>query len=158
VAQKGRTGSHPAVMQSGPLQAPTTTGGLQRVTRYQYNYSALVSALQTLGYSVAGFVAAAVVNADGQPVAQVAIEDLDIVRVCKQFSAVLKNVDQSLKQERWGVYQHMIISSSDRYILMRLVGGEKKAFQVLITTRDTDPMRSLEMMANVEGAITTALQ
>jgi DNA-binding response OmpR family regulator/predicted regulator of Ras-like GTPase activity (Roadblock/LC7/MglB family) len=158
VAQKGRTGSMPALTESGPLQAPTTTGGLQRVTRYQYNYSALVSALQTLGYSVAGFVAAAVVNADGQPIAQVAIEDLDIVRVCRQFSAVLKNVDQSLKQERWGVYEHMIITSSDRYILMRMVGGEKKAFQVLITTRDTDPMRSLEMMGNVEGAITTALQ
>jgi DNA-binding response OmpR family regulator/predicted regulator of Ras-like GTPase activity (Roadblock/LC7/MglB family) len=158
VASKGRTGSMPSIMESGPLQTPTTTGGLQRVTRYQYNYSALVSALQTLGYSVAGFVAAAVVNADGQPVAQVAIEDLDIMRVCKQFSAVLKNVDQSLKQERWGIYEHMIITSSDRYILMRMVGGEKKAFQVLITTRDTDPMRSLEMMANVEGAITTALQ
>jgi DNA-binding response OmpR family regulator/predicted regulator of Ras-like GTPase activity (Roadblock/LC7/MglB family) len=158
MAPKGRTGSMPALTESGSLQAPTTTGGLQRVTRYQYNYSALVSALQTLGYSVAGFVAAAVVNADGQPVAQVAIEDLDIMRVCRQFSAVLKNVDQSLKQERWGVYEHMIITSSDRYILMRLVGGEKRAFQVLITTRDTDPMRSLEMMANVEGAITTALQ
>ncbi len=155
---KPRGGSNPSSMESGPLQAPTTTGGLQRVMRYQYNYSALVSALQTLGYSVAGFVAAAVVNVDGQPIAQVAVEELDIGRVCRQFSAVLRNVDQSLKQERWGAYEHMIISSSDRYILMRMVGDEKKAFQVLITMRDTDPMRSLEMMVNVEGAITTALQ
>ena len=150
--------SLPGMAESGPLQVPTTTtGNLQRVVRHQYNYSALVSALQTLGYSVAGFVAAAVVSLDGQPIAQVAVEDLDISRVCKQFSAILKNVGLSLKQEQWGTYEHMVLTSTDRYILMRMVGGES-AFQVLITSRDTDPTKSLEMMVNVEGAINTAFQ
>jgi predicted regulator of Ras-like GTPase activity (Roadblock/LC7/MglB family) len=153
----GGNPSSPGVTESGPLQVPTTTGNLQRVVHHQYNYSALVSALQTLGYSVAGFVAAAVVSLEGQPIAQVAVEDLDISRICKQFSAILKNVGQSLGQERWGAYEHMIITSADRCILMRMAGGER-AFQVLITTRDTDPTRSLEMMVNVEGAINTAFQ
>jgi DNA-binding response OmpR family regulator/predicted regulator of Ras-like GTPase activity (Roadblock/LC7/MglB family) len=143
--------------ESGPLRIPTTTGNLQRVARHPYNYSALVSALQTLGYSVAGFVAAAVVSLDGQPIAQVAVEDLDISRVCKQFSIIVKNVGQSLGQEQWGAYEHLVLTSTNRYILMRMVGGES-AFQVLITTRDTDPNRSLEMMLNVEGAINTAFQ
>jgi DNA-binding response OmpR family regulator/predicted regulator of Ras-like GTPase activity (Roadblock/LC7/MglB family) len=157
----GNKPSSPGVMagvaESGPLQVPTTTGNLQRVGRHQYNYSALVSALQTLGYSVAGFVAAAVVSLDGQPIAQVAVEDLDISKVCKHFSAILKNIGQSLGQEQWGAYEHMVLTSTDRYILMRMVGGER-AFQVLITMRDTDPNRSLEMMVNVEGAINTAFQ
>src|SRR5262249_54831354 len=42
------------------------------------NYAALVSALQTLGYSIVGFIAAAVVSIDGHPMAQVAVDDLDI--------------------------------------------------------------------------------
>src|SRR5579883_548274 len=42
------------------------------------NYPALAAALQTLGYSVPGFIAAAVVGLDGSPIAQVTMDDTDI--------------------------------------------------------------------------------
>lgn len=143
--------------ESGP-QAPVYTTGSQRSVKRNYNYSALVSALQTLGYSIRGFIAAAVVSIDGQPIAQVAVDDLDISRMCKHFSNILKGVLQSLDQGVWGKYEDIVITSVDRHILMRVVGNENSAFQVLITTRDSDPRESLEVMANVEGAITAALR
>jgi DNA-binding response OmpR family regulator/predicted regulator of Ras-like GTPase activity (Roadblock/LC7/MglB family) len=131
---------------------------LPRVAKRNYNYSALVAALQTLGYSITGFVAAAVVALDGQPIAQVAVDDLDISRICKYFSHTLKGGLQSLDQGSWGTYQDTVITSSERRILMRLVGSEGTAFQVLITTREADPVESLEVMTNVEGAISAALR
>ncbi len=132
--------------------------GNQRAVKRAYNYPALVAALQTLGYAVNGFIAAAVVTLDGQPIAQVAVDDLDISRICKPFSAILKSVLQSLDQGAWGAYEDTVITSADRHIMMSLVGDEKKAFQVLITSRESDPTESLNVMANVESAITTALQ
>ncbi len=122
------------------------------------NYSALVAALQTLGYSVPGFVASAVVSLDGQPIAQVALGDLDIAPVCKHFSNILQGVLLSLDQGNWGYHEDTVITSGEHYIFLRVVGGERNAFQVLITTREADPMESLEVMANVEGAISSALQ
>ena len=123
-----------------------------------YNYSALVSALQTLGYSLPGFIAAAVVNIDGQPIAQVSVDDLNIARICKHFSNVLKSTLHALDQGMWGDYEDSVVTSSDRYILMRIIGSERSMFQVLITTREAKPAESLEVMANVEGAISAALQ
>ena len=41
---------------------------------------------------------------------------------------------------------------------MRVVDTDKKAFLVLITTREASPTESLEVMANVEGAISAALR
>ncbi len=120
-----------------------------------YNYSALVSALQTLGYSIPGFVAAAVVSMDGQTVAQVTVDDLDISRLCKYFSETLKNMLQALNQGMWGDYEDIVLTSSDRYVLMRIIGDS--AFQVLITTREAGTTESLHIMANVEGAISAAL-
>ncbi len=122
------------------------------------NYPALVAALQTLGYSITGFIAAAVVSMEGQPIAQVAIDDLDISQLCKPFSFMLQGALQSLEQQQWGAYEHMVITSADRHILLNVIGDAQDAFQVLITTRASDPAESLEVMENVEGAIGAALK
>ena len=143
-------------MQDGNPMLSTSMQHAQRAARR--NYTALVSALQTLGYSITGFVAAAVVGIEGQPIAQVAVDDLDISKLCKNFSLIQKNVLQALTQGVWGDYENTIITSAEGHILMRVVGSEKKAFQVLITTREANPVESLEVMANVEGAIGAALR
>jgi predicted regulator of Ras-like GTPase activity (Roadblock/LC7/MglB family) len=122
------------------------------------NYAALVSALQTLGYSIVGFIAAAVVSTDGHPVAQVAVDDLDISSMCRYFSTIQKNALQALGNAEEDDYEETVITSSTRHILMRVVDSDKKAFLVLITTREASPTESLEVMANVEGAISAALR
>ena len=139
----------------------TSSSNLQampRPAKRNYNYAALVSALQTLGYSINGFIAAAVVSIDGQPIAQVAVDDLDMSKMCKHFSVVMKSVLQSLDSGVWGEYENVVITSADRYILMRIVGGERNAFQVLVTTREANLGESGSVMVNVEGAITAALR
>ncbi len=143
-------------MQDSNPMLSTSMLHAQRAARR--NYTALVSALQTLGYSITGFVAAAVVGIEGQPIAQVAVDDLDISKLCKNFSSIQKNVLQALTQGVCGDYENTIITSAEGHILMRVVGSEKKAFQVLITTREANPVESLEVMANVEGAISAALR
>lgn len=121
------------------------------------DYSALVGALQTLGYSLQDFVATAVVSMDGQPIAQVAVDDLDISLMCGHFSNVLQGVLLSLDQGAWGSFDHTIITSLTHHILLRLLGSDREAFQVLITTRESDPMESLKILSNVEAAIVSAL-
>ena len=143
--------------ESGPLSplAITSKMGVQRPQKR--NYAALVAALQTIGYAIPGFVAAAVVSLDGQPIAQVAVDDLDISAMCRYFSSILHGVLLSLEKGKWGSYQDVVISSAERHILLRLVGEDKSAFQVLITSRESEPSESLEVMANVEGAIAAAM-
>ena len=138
--------------------ATTTAGASSTQHVSKRNYSVLVAALQTLGYSVPGFVATSVVGLDGQPIAQVTVDDLDISLVCKQFSAILQGALLSLDQGGWGHFENTVITSAEHYILLRIVGSERDAFQILITTREADPAESLEVMANVEGAIGSALQ
>lgn len=121
------------------------------------DYPALVAALQTLGYSVPGFVATAIVSLDGQPIAQVAVDELDISPMCGYFSAVLQGALLSLDSGRWSSYEDTVITSAAYHILLRIVDSEREVFQVLITTREANPAESLEVMANVEGAIETAL-
>lgn len=133
---------------SGPLRA-------QRAAKR--NYAALVAALQTLGYSLNGFVAAAVAGLDGQPIAQVAIDDLDIAPLCNHFSYLVRHALLALGTNQWGGYQDTVITGADRYILLRLVGEAQDVLQVLITTRETDPSESLAVMISVEGAIEAAL-
>lgn len=122
------------------------------------NYSALVAALQTLGYSIPGFIATAVASLDGKPVAQVSIDEIDMARICPYFSTILQGVLQSLKEGSGGNYEDTIITSADRRILLRIVGSNKDAFHVLITTRESELLESLEVMANIEAAIAAALQ
>ena len=121
------------------------------------NYAALVSALQTLGYTLPGFIASAVVGMDGQPIAQVAVEEQDISGMCPDFNTILKSVLLVLRQGSWGQHEDTIITSATHHILMRVLDREREVFQVLVTTRESDPVESLEVMATVEGAIVAAL-
>src|SRR5579885_1305303 len=130
----------------------------RRSVRKQHNYSALVSALQTLGYSVTGFIAAGVLNTEGESIAQVAIDNLDITEICKPFCLLLQHTLQSLNKAVWGAYENTVITTMQRHILLRVVHGEQRVFQVLITSREADPSESLEVMANIEGVISAALR
>lgn len=121
------------------------------------NYPALAAALQTLGYSVPGFIASAIVSIDGTPIAQVAVDELDISSMCAHLSSVIRGTMQALEQEHLENYEHTVITSHNRHILLRIIGSKKDVFQVLLTTRETNPTESLEVMANVEAAIATAL-
>jgi DNA-binding response OmpR family regulator/predicted regulator of Ras-like GTPase activity (Roadblock/LC7/MglB family) len=150
------SGFFDTLQDSNPLLS-TSSLKAQRLAAKR-NYAALVSALQTLGYSIVGFIAAAVVSIDGHPVAQVAVDDLDISNVCRYFSTIQKNALQALGDPKEDNYEETVITSSTRHILMRIVDTDKKAFLVLITTREASPMESLEVMANVEGAISAALR
>jgi len=157
--------THPLQQPNGANQGgKTSSSHLQAIPRRNgsakrnYNYDALVSALQTLGYSINGFIAAAVVSMDGRPIAQVTVDDLDITQMCKHFSVVMRSVFQSLDTAVWGVYEDVVITSAERHILLRVIGDEKSAFQVLVTTRDAKPSESGAVMANVEGAIAAALR
>jgi DNA-binding response OmpR family regulator/predicted regulator of Ras-like GTPase activity (Roadblock/LC7/MglB family) len=141
---------------NGKDQFTASAPGGQRPAKR--NYPALVAALQTLGYSMSGFIAAAVVSMDGQPIAQVAIDDLDFSQICKPFSMMVQGALQSLEQQQWGDYQRMVITSTDRHILLNIVGDARDTFQVLITTHEADPAESLEVLQNVEGAIGAALK
>jgi predicted regulator of Ras-like GTPase activity (Roadblock/LC7/MglB family) len=121
------------------------------------NYPALAAALQTLGYSVPGFVASAVVGLDGTPIAQVAVDDLDISAMCAHFSQVMQGVLQALEEGRRENCEYTLITSRTQHILLRQIGNKGEAFQVLITARETNPTESLEVMANVEAAISASL-
>jgi DNA-binding response OmpR family regulator/predicted regulator of Ras-like GTPase activity (Roadblock/LC7/MglB family) len=145
-------GDSPTLTSMEKLAAPV----LQRPAKR--NYPALVSALQTLGYSITGFIATAVVGLDGQPVAQVAIDDVDISQLCGYFSSILQGALGSLQDGGLGGFEDTVISSADRHVLIRLAGSDKDSFQVLITTRESEPLESLEKMANVEDAIAAALR
>ena len=130
----------------------------RKIVRRSYNYTALASALQTLGYSVPGFIAAGVLSTRGEPIAQVAVDNLDITEICKPVCQLLQYVLQALGGEMWGAYEDTVITTTERHILLRLVHGEQKVFQVLITNREADPAESLEVMTNVEGVIGAALR
>jgi predicted regulator of Ras-like GTPase activity (Roadblock/LC7/MglB family) len=132
----------------------TDTGSQRALKR---NYSAVVRALQTLGYSTPGFIAAAVVSLEGQPIAQVAVDDLDISPMCGYFSSILRGTLLSLDQGAWGYYEHSLITSATHHVLLRLVGSNRDTFQVLIISREANPIESLEAMANIEPAIASAL-
>jgi predicted regulator of Ras-like GTPase activity (Roadblock/LC7/MglB family) len=122
------------------------------------DYSTLVSALQTLGYSVSGFMATAVITMDGHPIAQVTIDDLDISPLFGYLSSIQRRVLRTLDQADWGDYQDMIIASGDRRILLRLIDNNREILHVLITTKESDPIENLAVMSNVEEAIGAALR
>jgi DNA-binding response OmpR family regulator/predicted regulator of Ras-like GTPase activity (Roadblock/LC7/MglB family) len=134
-----------------------SSGVLRAQNAARRNYASLVAALQSLGYSISGFIAAAVMTLEGQPIAQVAVNDTDVSKLCKYFSTIQKSVLQGFEQERWGEYEDIVITSGQCHILMRVVGSEKKTFQVLMTTREANPQDSLSIMASVDSAISAAL-
>lgn len=121
------------------------------------NYPALAAALQTVGYSVTGFVASAVVGLDGAPIAQVAVDEVDISPLCAYLSNIVQGASRVIEPERGGDCEHIIISSSTQHILLRVLNRKKDVFQVLITSRETTPAESLEVLASVESALVSAL-
>jgi len=167
---------------SGPLQSLTHTGKIdtalskerqptaklptveqvntdispRRIARR--NYATLVSALQTLGYAVPGFIATAVLTLDGHPIAQVTVDDLDISTLLGSFRSILQAILHSLDQLGGGSYEETVITSADRHIFLRLLDSNRAIFHVLITTHDSDPAAGLKVMANVEAAMDAALQ
>jgi len=122
------------------------------------DYSILVSALQTLGYSVPGFIATAVITLDGHPIAQVTIDDLDISSLFGHLSGIQLGVLRTLDQAEWGSYEDMVITSADRHILLRLIDNNRRVLHVLVTTKESDPVANLNVMTNVEEAIGAALR
>jgi CheY-like chemotaxis protein/predicted regulator of Ras-like GTPase activity (Roadblock/LC7/MglB family) len=154
---RNKDGSAARITEGTSQERTSTTAPLQPQRQFKRNYSALVAALQTLGYSLPGFVATAVVSMDGQPIAQVAVDDVDIAQLCNYFSTLLQSTMHLLRQGSWGSHKDTVISSSTHYVLLRIPGGDKAVFQVLITTKDTDPSESQRGMSNVESAIIGAL-
>ena len=121
------------------------------------NYASLPTTLQTHVFSIPGFIATALVNVDGQPIAQVVVGDQDISQICDYFGSSMKGVLQALEVGALGHFEDTIITSLTHFILFRLVGGNRDIFQVLIVTRDSNPVECLEIMANIEPALEAAL-
>jgi DNA-binding response OmpR family regulator/predicted regulator of Ras-like GTPase activity (Roadblock/LC7/MglB family) len=153
---QGRQNPPDALRENNPTQPFALQQPQRQVTRK--NYAALVSALQTLGYSLPGFIAAAVVGVDSHLIAQVAMDDTDKSQIWQLLSVVQRNVLNALQPDEWGMYEETVMTTGSRHILMRTIANDKNAFLVLITTRETNFIENQEIMANVEAAITAALR
>jgi hypothetical protein len=70
---------------------------------------------------------------------------------------MMKSMFQALDEGAWGEYEQFAITSAERYVLIRAIGDSRRAFQVLVTTRQAKLTESSSVMANVEGAIAAAL-
>jgi DNA-binding response OmpR family regulator/predicted regulator of Ras-like GTPase activity (Roadblock/LC7/MglB family) len=153
---QGRQNPPDALRENKPTQLSASLPQTQRqITRE--NHAAVVSALQTLGYSLSGFIAAAVIDVDNHPLAQVVIDEQDISQVWQLLSLVQRAALNALQSDEWGAYEETIMTTASRHVLMRTIGSDKKAFLALITTRETNFSLSLEIIADVEGAIVAAL-
>ncbi len=146
---------------SGSMSGFPNSSGAQSATTVQRaarrNYPAIIATLQSLGYSLPGFVATALATMDGQPIAQVTAEELDFGSMCRDFSTMLQVSFQVLEQGRWGIHEYMVVTSKERRIVIRLVGKDRKAFQVLVTTLEANLSENLDAMARAESAILLAL-
>jgi len=111
-----------------------------------------------LGYSLPGFIAAAIADVDSQLIAQVAIDDADISQTWQLLSTVQRSALNALHAAEWGMYEETIMTTASRHIFMRTIASDKTAFLVLITTREASLTESLELMTNVEGAISATLR
>ena len=160
-ARNGSRGSENeslASLDSQDANSLTSSGSIKAQQPVSRNYAVLVSALQTLGYTIAGFVAAAIVTIDGQPIAQVVLDDMDISKMCKYFSTIQKGILVALDQEEWGGYEDTVITSAERSIIMRMIGSDKRTFLVLMTTRNANSADSLTVISDVEETIKQALR
>lgn len=159
VGNDGRSGEAPRVpAQPAPPRPGAEAGGSGATsTASKRNYPALAAALQTVGYSVAGFLASAVVGLDGTPIAQVSVDETDISPMCTYLSDIIQGAAQVVEPERGDSCDHVIIASGTRYILLRILTRKRDVFQVLITTRETAPVESLVVLTNVESALVAAL-
>jgi hypothetical protein len=142
---------------SPSLESSASTTDVRSRRNQKRNYTSLITALQTLGFSIPGFIATALVNIDGHPIAQVVVDDQDISRICDYFGSSMQGVLRALEVGAFGHYEDTIITSLTHFILFRLVGSSRGIFQVLIVTRDTNPVECLEIMANIEPVLEAAL-
>jgi DNA-binding response OmpR family regulator/predicted regulator of Ras-like GTPase activity (Roadblock/LC7/MglB family) len=138
---------------SQPMQAVN----VQRSIRRNYNYASLVAALQTLGYAIPGFESAAIVSMEGQPIAQVSIDDQDLSQLCKQLSQLLKSTLQAYSSGENDLFEDLIVQSQLKRTLLRIVGQERNVFLMLITSRDADLNITREIVLNIDNAISAAL-
>ncbi|HTK07192.1 MAG TPA: response regulator [Ktedonobacteraceae bacterium] len=146
------------LMNNGQVSQPMQAINAQRITRRGYNYASLIAALQTLGYAISGFESAAIASIDGQPIAQVSIDDQDLSQACRQHSVLLKNALQIQDYQQRDVFEDLIIQSQRKRVLLRMVGDERNVFLLLITTREADLNSSQEVVSNIENAISAALR
>jgi predicted regulator of Ras-like GTPase activity (Roadblock/LC7/MglB family) len=154
----GRPGVAPGpAAQPSPSPAPARPEGKASSAQVKRNYPALAAALQTVGYSVSGFVATAVVGLDGTPIAQVAVDEMDISPLCAHLSSVIQGALLASGINRGSDCQQITITSNTQHILLRVLSKQKEVFQVLITSRETAPAESLDVLANVEAALISAL-
>ncbi|GHO73661.1 hypothetical protein KSD_14320 [Ktedonobacter sp. SOSP1-85] len=148
---------------SGPLPINNSVSGVesaqanQSQNRDAFNYPALSTALQTLGYSVKGFVAAAVVSIEGSPLAQISVDDSDVTPLCAPLSAMMKSAQQGAELGGWGACEDVLLRNAGRYIMARIVGSRRSTFLVVITTHEANPAESLSIVANIESAVNAAL-
>ncbi len=77
--------------------------------------------------------------------------------MCKHLSTMMRSTFQALDEGACGAYEQLVITSAERYVLLRVLGDSRKAFQVLVTTRQAKITESNSVMGNVEGAIAAAL-
>jgi DNA-binding response OmpR family regulator len=154
---RGNIASVAATSLSPSSESAVDTADVHSRGNQKRNYASLTTALQTLGFSIPGFIATALVNIDGHPIAQVAVDDQDISRMFEYFSSSMQGMLQALEAGAFGHYEDTIITSLTHFILFRLVGSDKDIFQVLIVSRDTDPVECLEIMANIEPVLEAAL-
>ena len=146
-----------ATSQSPSLESSALTTDIRSRRNQKRNYASLITALRTLGFAIPGFIATALVNIDGHPIAQVVVDDRDISRICDYFGSSMQSVLRALEVGAFGHYEDTIITSLTHFILFRLVGSSRDIFQVLIVTHDTNPVECLEIMANMEPVLEAAL-
>ncbi|HYX49396.1 MAG TPA: hypothetical protein VE843_06615, partial [Ktedonobacteraceae bacterium] len=146
-----------ATSPSTSAEFDTSTSDMYSRSNQKHNYASLTNALQTLSFAIPGFIATAIVNIDGQPIAQVAVEDQNISRICQDFSKSMQGMLGSLEAGAFGHYEDTIVTSLTHFILFRLIGSSRDVFQVLVVTRNTDPVECLEIMANIEPILEAAL-
>ncbi len=155
---RSRGGDTLPLNNDGPLSQSLQAANAKRLKRPNYNYASLVAALQTLGYAISGFEAAAIVSMEGQPVAQVSIDDRDLSPLCKMQCLVLKSALQAQDDRKEDPFEDLVIESRSRRVMLRIVGNEKETFLVLITSRDADLSASRDIINNIESAISIALR
>ena len=85
------------------------------------------------------------------------MDDQDISQICGSLGKSMQGVLQALESGAFGHYEDTIITSLTHFILFRLIGSSRDVFQVLIVTRDTDPVECLDVMATIEPVLEAAL-
>jgi DNA-binding response OmpR family regulator/predicted regulator of Ras-like GTPase activity (Roadblock/LC7/MglB family) len=155
---ESRTSDNLSFYNESQISQPLQVINPPRLIKRNYNYASLVAALQTLGYAIAGFEAAAVVTMEGKPIAQVSIDDQDLSQHCKHLCATLKSALQLQEGQEEDALESLVLERSRRRTLLRIVGSERDTFLALMTRRDADLAVSRDIIETIENAINIALR